>query len=87
MLTFFIYVSKFLQLKKINTEYTFSAYCIFCNVKVKKNKIQIIANITGDTVAYTTGLYQLKCYSLGFNLGYYYYDLENLGIFGQLALF
>lgn len=37
----------------------------------KKTKIQIEAKITGYTARSTTGLYQLKCYSLGFKSGYY----------------
>lgn len=54
----------------------FPKYCIFVLLYIlqsesEKNKIQIIAKIIGYTVACTTGLNQLKYYSLGFSLGHY----------------
>lgn len=86
MLTCFICVSKFLQIKKNSNKKQYKVY-IFCVLCIEK-KTQIIAKITGCTVALacTTGLYQLKCYSLGFNSGHYlgYYKL---GTFGTLAMF
>lgn len=62
------------------------AYCIFCNVKVKKQTTARSQRKLLVLKMYYRPI-SVKALFPGFSLGYYYNELEYLGIFGPLALF